>query len=44
MNTDADTADNDSASVGVGLWEYIKILLALSICAWNINFCFTLFK
>ena len=25
--TDADTADSDSASVGVGLWEYIKVLL-----------------
>ena len=27
--TDADTANSDSASVGVGLWEYIKVLLSL---------------
>ena len=27
--TDADTADSDSAPVSVGLWEYIKVLLSL---------------
>ncbi|MGM9943657.1 MAG: flagellar biosynthetic protein FliO [Lysinibacillus sp.] len=27
--TDADTANSDSASVSVGLWEYIKVLLSL---------------
>ena len=26
--TDADTANSDSASVSVGLWEYIKVLLS----------------
>ena len=28
--TDADTANSDSASVSVGLWEYIKVLLSLA--------------
>ena len=27
--TDADTVNSDSASVSVGIWEYIKVLLAL---------------
>lgn len=27
--TDADTVNSDSASVGMGLWEYIKVLLSL---------------
>ena len=28
--TDADTANSNSASVSVGLWEYIKVLLSLA--------------